>query len=78
MSKVWVLWHVGPDFERDGDDGRSKLLGIFSSAEQARAWEGDAAALPGFRDSTDQFVLDEYTLDKREWPEGFVTETVPE
>jgi hypothetical protein len=78
MTKVYVLWHVGPGFEEHGDEEDSKLLGVFSSKERASAWQQDAASLAGFRDAVDRFVLVELTLDERLWPDGFVSVMLPE
>ena len=78
MGQVYLLWHVGPDFEEKGDETDSKLLGAFSSEETARAWQADASTLPGFRDAPERFLLEPYTLDERLWPEGFVTVQLPE
>jgi homoserine kinase type II len=75
MSKVYLLWHVRPGFEETGDETDSKLLGVFSSEENARAWQREASALPGFRDTPDSFHLDAVTVDHRAWPDGFITVT---
>lgn len=71
MTKVFLLWHNGPDFEETGDTDQSILLGVFSSEEAARAWQEEAAILPGFRDATDRFLVDAYELDRRHWTSGF-------
>jgi hypothetical protein len=67
MTDVYLLWHVD---ERGADTG-SKLLGVFSSEDNARAWQEAATALPGFRDAPDRFLLDRQTIDERLWLEGY-------
>jgi homoserine kinase type II len=65
---VFLLWHVHDELDDD-----AKLLGVFSSRETAEAQIGRALPLPGFRDDPDGFVIDEYTLDRAHWTEGYVT-----
>lgn len=78
MNSVYVLWHVGPDFDEKGDEEGGKLLGVFSSEEAARAWQEKAMLLPGFRDAPDRFLIDAYELDKPMWTEGYSTVMLPE
>ncbi|GGS11095.1 hypothetical protein GCM10010269_57700 [Streptomyces humidus] len=54
--------------EQDGDD--VKLLGVYSTAGKAEKRMRLARLLPGFADEPDCFVLDAYTLDEDEWPDG--------
>jgi hypothetical protein len=78
MSKVFILWHVRPDFEEKGNEEDAKILGVFSSDEAARAWQQKATRLPGFCETPDSFVVDPYELDEPSWTEGFVTVMLPE
>jgi hypothetical protein len=64
-----LLWHMR-DF---GDEETFKLLGVFSSAEQAEEARKAVHDQPGFRDYPLGFVIDGYALDERHWTEGFVT-----
>ncbi|MFI1658264.1 hypothetical protein ACH4ZU_25635 [Streptomyces sp. NPDC020472] len=57
--------------EQDGDD--VKLLGVYSSRAKAEERIRRARLLPGFADEPECFVVDDYTLDEDEWPDGFET-----
>ena len=67
MQDVYLLWHV----DDRGDKTDSKLLGVFSSEEKARAWQQEASELPGFRDAPERFLIDRQRLDEPLWEEGF-------
>ena len=56
--------------ERAGDD--VKLLGVYSSSDQARARITTARLLPGFREEPDCFQVAAYSLNRDEWRAGFV------
>jgi hypothetical protein len=58
--KVIVLHHVHRMAPGQED---ARLIGVYSSYEQARSAQGRIAALPGFSEETDGFQLDEYELD---------------
>jgi hypothetical protein len=77
MSTVYILWHVGQDFDEKGDDEDAKLLGVFSSNDTAQAWQEEARLLPGFRDAPDRFMIEPHELDKPEWTEGYVRVMLP-
>ena len=67
MISVFLLWHV-----RDEDDAETaKLVGIYSSRENATEAIQRKLAFPGFRDHPDGFSIDSYTLDEEAWSEGF-------
>lgn len=65
MDHVFLLWH-----EHD-DDG--KLIGVYSSEENAIAARGRAADKPGFAELPEGFTIDAYELDKDHWTKGYVT-----
>jgi hypothetical protein len=67
MQDVYLLWHV--DDRPDKTD--SKLLGVFSTEEKARAWQQEASELPGFRDAPERFLVDRQRLDEPLWEDGF-------
>jgi homoserine kinase type II len=79
MDSVFVVQHL----RRHSDDEENvKLIGVYRSAEAARAAIDRLKAQPGFRDNpnvvdalrdTDDqgFHVDEYPLDKDHWAEGF-------
>ena len=55
--------------EQDGDD--VKLLGVYSSRQQAEARINTARHAPGFADEPECFMVGEYVVDQDEWIEGF-------
>lgn len=84
---LWHVHHVAEDesgavrhFDPDGDfwadeeEGDDvKLLGVYSSRENALARIERAKELDGFRDEPECFYVSEYTLDEDQWTEGFIT-----
>jgi hypothetical protein len=67
---VFMLWHGYPTL---GKETATKLLGVFSSLENARATQVRAVAQPGFREWPDCFEITECAVDQEEWIEGFAT-----
>ena len=66
---VFVLQHV-----REYDDGEGedvKLIGVYSTEENANATIRRFLKLPGFRDYPNGFHVSKYPLDKDHWAEGF-------
>ena len=74
MNKVYLLWHTHVDERLPGGDD-AKLLGTYSTRENAAQAQAQAAFLDGFKDHLDGFEISEYEMDKREWREGFATIT---
>ena len=70
MTTVYVLHHVMREFEGDED---AKLIGVYSTEEEAREAIARLSARPGFRENPEGFSIDPYELDKDHWTEGFVT-----
>lgn len=70
MGTVFLLYHVH-EFEDGPDD--SKLIGVFSSMDHARAAQRQVQDQPGFRDLPEGFLISEMKVDRVEWREGFVT-----
>ena len=70
MDTVLLLHHV-----HESEDGHadSKLIGVFSSMDYARAAQRQVQDQPGFRDSPEGFIISEMKVDRVEWREGFVT-----
>ena len=66
---VFLVWHCH-DLDEEAD---YKLLGVFSTRVRANERVGRAREEEGFRDHPENFVVDEYELDKDTWTEGFVT-----
>jgi hypothetical protein len=54
------------------NDDDSKLIGVYSSRENAQKAKKRIKILPGFNDSPNSFVIDKYELDKDNWTEGFI------
>jgi hypothetical protein len=65
MASVFVLFH-----EHDDD---AKLVGVYRTKEKAAAAKARAKKQPGFREHPKGFTIDEYSLDKDHWTEGFVS-----
>ena len=70
MTRVYVLQHV-----HTADDGAEdvKLIGVYSSRENAQAAITRLVQAPGFSDAPDGFHIDEYQVDKDQWVEGYST-----
>ncbi len=70
MTTVYVLHQVVREFEDDED---AKLIGVYSTEDEARAAVARLANQPGFYEHPEGFQIDSYPLDKDHWSEGFVT-----
>lgn len=71
-QSVAVLWHfrIGPDEAWD-DDGTERLVGVYSSMDNAEAAIARLQPLPGFREWPGGFRSFEVWLDHDSWAEGF-------
>lgn len=71
-TSVAVLWHfrIGPDDDWD-DDGTERLVGVYSSMENAEAAIARLRSLPGFREWPGGFRNFDAWLDHDSWTEGF-------
>ncbi|MGN6058985.1 MAG: DUF7336 domain-containing protein [Sphingomicrobium sp.] len=69
-DRVYPLFHVRSDDEY-GDD--AKLIGVYSSEDEARQAIARLADQPGFRDHPNGFQFEPYELNKDHWSEGFVS-----
>ena len=65
---VFVCFHVRL---KDDDNEDVKLLGVFSTLAKADAAIEALKAQPGFCDYPDGFSRDQYTIDQRNWSDGF-------
>ena len=70
MKKVYVVQHVH-SFEDGAED--IKFIGVYSSRENAQAAVNRLCRAPGFSEAPSGFHIDEYSLDKDQWVEGFST-----
>lgn len=70
MDSVFVLWHVHrlPNGEDD-----EKLIGVYRNDDEAREAIARVGNKPGFSDSPDGFLIDEYKLGQDHWTEGYAT-----
>ena len=75
MQKVYLLFHQFEirDTRNEDLEERAKLIGAYSSEEEARMAIARASNQPGFRDFPDGFVIDAYHLNRDNWPEGFIS-----
>lgn len=69
MSTVFVLQH---EYEWCGRE-EVKMIGVYATEAEAQAAVERLRDQPGFRDWSDGFAIDEYTLGEDHWVEGFVT-----
>jgi hypothetical protein len=70
--EVFVLQHVHTFDEGEED---VKMIGVYSSQEQAEAAIERLSAKPGFRDAQEGFAVDRYVVNEDCWTEGYVTVT---
>jgi homoserine kinase type II len=70
VDRVFFVTHT---HELSGGEEDEKLIGVYSSTENADAAVVRASGLPGFREHPDGFHVDAYAVDVDHWTEGFVT-----
>ena len=73
---VFLLWHMrplGPDETDEESETDDKLCGVFSTRERAEVARQQLIQLQGFRDYPDDFLVDEYDVDRVQWESGFVS-----
>jgi len=70
--KVFIVHHC---YEPSPDREEIKLIGVYSTLENARAAVARLQIQPGFADYIDGFSIDGIDVDKDHWTEGFVTIT---
>lgn len=72
--KVYQLWHVHTLTDDHGEHDDEKLIGIFSTRENAEKAIATHKDLEGFRDfPLDCFEIHESELDRTNWNDGFTT-----
>ena len=69
-TDVFVVEHL--HVQDDGEES-PKLIGVYSSKENAEKAVSRMKLLPGFGDTPDGFTIDTYTLDEDNWESGYVT-----
>ncbi len=67
--KVFVLQHVH-SLGNEAED--VKLIGVYSSRENAQAAITRLSRAPGFSETPEGFHIDEYEMDKDHWVEGYI------
>ena len=70
MARVYVLQHL---HAVDDEAEDVKLIGVYSSRENAQAAITRLVMVPGFSESPAGFHIDEYQVDKDQWVEGYST-----
>ncbi len=68
-NSVFILWHIRRDDEY-GDD--AKLIGVYRTNDDCLAAVERLKGKSGFRDYVEGFDINEYTIGKDNWTEGFV------
>lgn len=68
MARIYVLQHV--HCMEDGAED-VKLIGVYSSRENAQAAITRLGRAPGFSETPAGFHIDEYQVDKDQWVEGY-------
>lgn len=71
--EVYLLWHTHVDNKLEGGED-VKLIGVYSSIDEANFAIERKRSCEGFMDHMDGFEIAAYTLDKDSWSEGFVTQ----
>ena len=69
MTVCYILLHY---YEDDYGCDEVKLIGIYSSTENAEKAIERLRLQPGFRDKPNDFTIERYEVDKDHWTEGFV------
>ena len=62
--------HSRPLQDGDTDD---KLVGVYATHQDAEAAIQRLKNKPGFKDTVDAFLIEEYAIGRDGWTEGFVT-----
>jgi hypothetical protein len=70
LKNVFLLWHSHDLGDGETDD---KLVGVYSSIDEAEAAKARKLKFEGFRDSPEGFLIDCYELDRDAWSEGYIT-----
>lgn len=71
--EVYLLWHTHVDDRLDGGEDE-KLIGVYSSIDEANSAIERKGNYEGFKDYKDGFEISTYTLNKDSWSEGFSTQ----
>lgn len=69
MKSAYLLQHSY--FWNDVEE--TKIIGVYATREKAEKVVECYKFKPGFLDYKDEFVIDEYIIDKNNWEDGFET-----
>ncbi len=69
MTMVFLLWHVHEISSEQDDD---KLIGVYSTKENAEHAISRTKNRPGFNKRLGRFEIAEYVLDEDNWRDGFI------
>lgn len=69
MKTVFILQHVSKEMANEN----VKLIGVYSSLQEAEAAIERLKSKPGFLNATTDFHIDKYEINKDHWAEGFVS-----
>jgi hypothetical protein len=70
MRYVFLLWH---SHDLGGGETNDKLVGVYSTADEAEAAKVRKLTFEGFRDAPEGFLIRRCELDRDLWSEGYVT-----
>jgi hypothetical protein len=70
MMQVFLLWH-----SHDLGDGETndKLIGVYSSVEEAEAAKARKLQFEGFKEAPEGFQISPYEVNRDAWSEGYIT-----
>ena len=68
-TKVYLVQHV---HEQGEDHEDVKLIGIYTTEQNALDAIARLSRLPGFAETANGFHVDKYELDRDHWTEGFI------
>jgi hypothetical protein len=71
MEVVYLLWHTHPT---GGNENNDKLIGVYSSEDDARSARSRMSAKAGFADRPEGFEIVKYRIGEDNWTEGYFTE----
>jgi len=74
MKFVYLLWHTHSDELLVGGED-VKLIGVYTSKENAEEAQSRTEQLEGFKDHPEGFEISCNELDKDEWTSGFIIVT---
>jgi homoserine kinase type II len=70
LMEVFVVQHAH-EIEEDKED--VKFIGVYSTEESANAAVAGLSLQAGFRETSNGFHVDRYTVDEDHWTGGFIT-----